>query len=101
MPFEPYSTEVPPTPLERVGYWACLIIIAGIAALFTYGICVSLLDGVAQRWVKGGGGSLVFRAKDPVGFYAAQLPSLLIGGFFWYAVYWVYQTYLSASRTKP
>ncbi|WOI47967.1 hypothetical protein [Acidovorax sp. BLS4] len=79
---------------ERLGYWTCVLILAGFALACSMGIANSLSSGKVQALSKAGAGRTIFQSSDPVGFYAALVPYMLICAAFAWGAHWIWSTYL-------
>ena len=75
---------------EKLINWACLAIIVGISAMLSLHIIFAIHEGSIRSASKSGSGVLYILADNPLGFWLAVVPHLLLNGIAWYLAYWAY-----------
>lgn len=84
--------------LDRFFNGCCLVIMLGIAGIYTWGLGLALYGGTVTRTSKSGA-RLVFQlSQNPIGFWSEATIQLLMAGFFWWAAYWIWRARIQADR---
>ena len=78
---------------EKLAYWLCVAILAGLAAVYSLSLLAELMGGQISSFGKGARRVLVF-GNDPYGFLGALMPHLMLNGFFWYGAYWIWFSHI-------
>lgn len=84
--------------VDRFFNWCCLVVMAAIAGLSTFALGLSLYDGHISKTSKSGIKRVFWLAQDPVGFWSEAAFQLLLAGFFWWAVFWIWRARIQADR---
>lgn len=83
---------------ERLSYWLCVAVLAGLAAVYSLSLVAMLADGRVASFAKGVHRMIVF-GSEPYAFTGALIPHLMLNGFFWYGAYWIWSSHIR-SRDK-
>ena len=69
--------------------WCCVLVVDGIAAVYSVSLVLQVGDGEIPSAAKGRSNQILW-AMDPYAFFNALAMHLLLNGLAWYVAYWIW-----------